>query len=239
MQSDLLINEIYGPVEQGEGKSVGMPCIFLRLATCNLHCKWCDTPYSWDWSRYDKNAEISRMNINEVFEFISTVSKLNPKRTPIKNLVVTGGEPMMQAKQLQPLLALLKSENVMDWIEIETNGTIAIDRSIDAIDQINCSPKLSNSGEPERMRLRPKVLAQYVSDPRVNFKFVVGSAADVSEVIMLVHLYGMKNVYLMPLGKTQEEIITRSPFVRDLASSCGYNFSPRIHIEKHGDVRGV
>ena len=31
---------------QGEGKNQGKPCLFIRLAGCNLHCHWCDTAYA-------------------------------------------------------------------------------------------------------------------------------------------------------------------------------------------------
>ena len=36
---------------QGEGASLGFPAVFLRLSLCNLHCHWCDTPYTWNWEQ--------------------------------------------------------------------------------------------------------------------------------------------------------------------------------------------
>ena len=75
----LKVNEIFKSI-QGEGKSAGLPVIFLRLAMCNLHCIWCDTPHTWNWTgskflhpvKYDKNKEIHPMEISEVFEKITS-----------------------------------------------------------------------------------------------------------------------------------------------------------------------
>ncbi|MDP8906059.1 MAG: 7-carboxy-7-deazaguanine synthase QueE, partial [Thermoproteota archaeon] len=44
----LKVSEVFDSI-QGEGSYAGTPCIFLRLATCNLKCAWCDTKYTWDW----------------------------------------------------------------------------------------------------------------------------------------------------------------------------------------------
>lgn len=42
---DLLVSEVFGPTVQGEGKHCGRIAAFVRLGGCNLHCRWCDTPY--------------------------------------------------------------------------------------------------------------------------------------------------------------------------------------------------
>ena len=52
----LLVAERFGverPTFQGEGPSSGVPALFIRLSRCNLTCTWCDTPYTWDTSRFD------------------------------------------------------------------------------------------------------------------------------------------------------------------------------------------
>ena len=67
----LNVNEIFGPTIQGEGPHTGRLVGFLRLAGCNLACSWCDTPYSWDWTKYDK-AEESKRILHRTFLLTTT-----------------------------------------------------------------------------------------------------------------------------------------------------------------------
>ena len=53
----LKLSEVFESI-QGEGPSAGLPCVFVRLATCNLHCSYCDTKYTWDWQNYDYEREV-------------------------------------------------------------------------------------------------------------------------------------------------------------------------------------
>ena len=47
MAANLQVSEIFKSL-QGEGTRAGLPCTLIRLAGCNLRCKWCDTQYAWD-----------------------------------------------------------------------------------------------------------------------------------------------------------------------------------------------
>ena len=80
---------------QGEGVHIGKPAVFLRLSLCNLACTWCDTKYTWDWKRYDPKKQIIEMSPEEIGREVL--------RYNCKHLVVTGGEPMIQHRQLIPL----------------------------------------------------------------------------------------------------------------------------------------
>ena len=73
---------------QGEGVSAGTPCIFIRLALCNLSCSWCDTKYTWDWKSYEYNDEVMTLDVNEIK---SIVDRFN-----LKHVVITGGEHLLQ-----------------------------------------------------------------------------------------------------------------------------------------------
>src|SRR4051812_33737371 len=86
--------EIFSSI-QGEGFSLGRPSVFVRLAGCNLHCSWCDTPYTWDWSRFDPRSETLKLSLVDVFTQVHAFG--------IKNVVITGGEPLLQAKDLARL----------------------------------------------------------------------------------------------------------------------------------------
>jgi 7-carboxy-7-deazaguanine synthase len=241
----IAINEIYGPVSQGEGKSAGKPVMFLRLSGCNLACIWCDTPYTWNWigakfvhpDKYDPKVEVHKM------EWIDIFTELISKAGDVKALVISGGEPMLQQDRLIPLLQVLKENNW--WIEIETNGTIApTEEFSNLIEQFNCSPKTENSGpdNPLKDRLVPSAL-QAISGlgEKAIFKFVVQSQEDLPEIMNIVTAgrISAKQVFLMPEGRTAEEQLKRQEEVKQMCKVLNYNFSPRLHILEFGNKRGV
>ena len=239
---NIIVNEVYGPVKQGEGKSAGKEVMFLRTSGCNLACVWCDTPYSWNWQgtkfehpdKFDPKKEMHQMSPDEV------LNKLRELSTDIRALVISGGEPMLQQDNLIPLLEKLREDNY--WLEVETNGTRAPnDRFIELIDQINCSPKLSNSGldNPVEKRIKEDALQKIASSEKTTFKFVIGSDQDIPEILSLVERFQMKQVYLMPLGKTKEEQELRIKQVEQLCQQYGFKFSPRLHVIDNLNHRGI
>lgn len=237
----LKINEIFGPTVQGEGKSVGKGVMFIRTAQCNLHCHWCDTPYTWNWigtkfshpEKYDPEKEIHEMSKKDI---VHKLESLGGKS--VKAVVVSGGEPMLQQKQLLPLFKLLTGMGW--WIEIETNGTVPPKPEfLGMVDQINCSPKLSNSGDSKKLRVRPKALEKLAACAKVNFKFVVGNQDDINEVFEYIDTFNLKDVYLMPMGKTKEELALTTDMTKELCGETGLKYSGRIHITQYGGGRGI
>lgn len=240
----LKVNEIFGPTIQGEGKTAGKEVLFLRLSTCNLHCIWCDTPYTWNWEgtkhahpkKFDKAKELHEMGYFEVISKLQTLGK-----DKVKSLVISGGEPLLQQDSLLPLLQTLHTYGW--WIEIETNGTIA-PRSevIEVVNQFNCSPKLSNNvADSKTARVRPMALNTLTACEKVYFKFVVASDKDIEEITEYVQSFHMvpSRVYLMPLGMTREELEQTRDKTKKLASDFGYNFSDRLHVVQFGGIRAV
>lgn len=235
----LKVNEIFGPTIQGEGKSLGKKVVFLRLALCNLHCVWCDTAYTWRYDAkhphnddvvYSPKKEVHLMSEQEVFIRLVAMG--------VKSLVISGGEPTLQQKQLIPLLQNLKGDGW--WIEVETNGTVPLrSEFVSLVDQINCSPKLANSGDPEELRIREKTLQSLVKNKKTNFKFVISTDKDAVEAKTLVTKFGMEEVFFMPEGRTREELTLRQNFVQALAGECGTHYTPRQHIIQWGTKRGV
>src|SRR3954468_10173863 len=92
----LKVSEIFESL-QGEGVSTGMPCIFVRLAQCNLHCTWCDTKYTWDFERYRYEDEGREVTAREIAERVNA--------TVSRRLVLTGGEPLLQQRPLREVFA--------------------------------------------------------------------------------------------------------------------------------------
>lgn len=229
---------------QGEGASFGRPSVFLRTSHCNLHCVWCDTPYTWnfigtefahrDGRKFDRAAETVDMDVAEIAARLMAA-------TP-RHLVLTGGEPLLQQRELAELCAALKAADPAWHVEIETNGSIAPMADTAAqIDQFNVSPKLAHSGNVASLALKPDLLAWYAGDPRANFKFVVATPEDVAEVDEITAHAGMPaaRVWLMPEGTDSATLRARAAWLEPICLAHGYNFSDRLHIHLHGDTRGT
>lgn len=163
---------------------------------------------------------------------------MNMGLTKVNAVVISGGEPMLQQKELVALVKALK--DIGCWVEIETNGTIEIVPELQQlVDQFNCSPKLSNSGDPGRLRFRYQALKCLASMPKTCFKFVVSSLQDIDEILHLVKLFDLKQVYLMPEGKTKDELAQHEQLTRDLCDRFDFIFSQRLHIIQFGAKRAV
>jgi organic radical activating enzyme len=226
----LRVSEVFASI-QGEGPNAGKPCVFLRLAVCNLRCVWCDTPYSWDWSRYDYSREVAELTVAEVAQRLRQARR--------ERLIVTGGEPMLQQ---EGLIALFERLDPGCFVEVETNGTLPVNaRLLDRVGQWNVSPKLENSGEPRSRRIHPEVLAALRDTGKAWLKCVIEAPAQVDEVEALVEeiAWPRSHVLLMPQSANREELRLRAPGIEDVARRRGFGVSPRLHLEMFDGRRGV
>ena len=216
---------------QGEGPSCGRPSIFIRLAYCNLRCAWCDTKYTWDWQHYYRKLEVAGITVAEAEEILDDLAG--------DNLVVTGGEPLLQQEALTLLLMGQKGRSRR--IEIETNGTVTPEQNLDAaVDQWNVSPKLANSGEPESRRIVDTTLGWFRENPKACFKFVIQSDEDIVEVESLVKRIRLPHTrcFLMPEASDTEALKERGPRIAEVCVRLGFRFSPRLQVERWGGARG-
>lgn len=224
--------EIFASV-QGEGVTCGLPSVFVRLALCNLRCSWCDTRYTWDWTAYDPATFILALPPEDV------AARVIQRATGPRNVVVTGGEPLLQQRALVPLAQTLRAHGLRT--EVETNGTIIPAEGLArAVDQWNVSPKLANSGNAPAQQEVPETLAWFAREPGAYFKFVIVQPEDVQEARALVERYGVPadRVVLMPEGTEPAALAMRSGWLVQAAVRLGYRFSPRLHILLWGDERG-
>lgn len=235
---NLAVSEIFGPTFQGEGKFAGTRTAFLRLAGCNLHCSWCDTPYTWDWTgrngkRYSVREESKVMHISEVCDSID--------RLQCKHLVITGGEPMLQQDALAQMLRGTKAEYE---VEIETNGTITPKTPLYVqLAHLDVSPKLSNSGMPREMRIKPQVLWDLGLRGKASFKFVcTNEKRDLDEVDEIVYeIYGnarFNNIWIMPEGRDARTILATAQALAPEVLARGYNMTLRMQTLLWGAERG-
>lgn len=224
---------------QGEGPSVGTPVAFLRLSRCNLACVWCDTAYTWHFdgdNRPHRDGETFARKPNQlslaVEDVAAQIAALGQTR-----LIITGGEPLMQAGKLADML-----EHLPDMaVEVETNGTIDPPARLDVrVDQYNVSPKLAHSGNPADLALKPAMLARWATDERAFFKFVIAGAEDVDEVLALArtHAIPARRIFLMPEGTDSAALRQRMDWLAPLCLKHGFRMSDRLHIHLYGDTRG-
>jgi 7-carboxy-7-deazaguanine synthase len=157
----LLISELFYSI-QGESTWAGLPCLFIRLAGCNLRCNYCDAHYTWD----EEAAE--PMAIADILAWTA--------QYPGSMVEITGGEPLRQDGVYPLMLALLNADR---QVLLETNGSLPLDAVPDAV-RIIMDIKCPDSGMaahnlPENInRLRERSRRQC----RDEIKFVLSSEGD-------------------------------------------------------------
>ena len=225
---------------QGEGPSAGKPCAFVRLSRCNLACVWCDTAYTWrftgdnrphtDAIAFDRKA--NQVMLSEA-QAAARIAALGQSR-----LVITGGEPLLQAPALARMIALLPPM----LIEVETNGTVIPTPALDALaQQHNVSPKPRHRGNPAEITLNSDTLSAWASKPEACFKFVISAPEALAEVLALqkTHAIAPERIFLMPEGRDSESLRARAVWLAQLCAEHGFSFSDRLHIHLYGDTRAT
>ena len=218
----LVVSEVFGPTIQGEGPSAGRAASFVRLSRCNLSCSWCDTPYSWDHRRFDLRVESTTLVVEDIVERLV--------RLPPELVVLTGGEP---AIQLGPAIELVDALNRRGKsVEVETNGTLALEQLTDLCRLIVVSPKLANSGLPQSDRIRFAVLEELAALENVVFKFVVTSLGDLDEAEALATRLSIRPaaVWIMPEGIEHSVVTQRMQLLADSVAARGWSLSGRLQL---------
>lgn len=219
---------------QGEGPATGRRCFFVRLGMCNLHCSWCDTPYTWDHSRYDVAAECPDTPTEEI---VQRLVDLGAKRDSM--VVLSGGEPLMHHTKLLPLLV-----REFEW-HVETNGTIPPPRWwTEHVTHTSVSPKvITHDSDPVKKRIKPRSLRKWASladEGHAIFKFVVATTADLDLVADLVADIGIPvtSVWVMPEGTDATTLDARLADITQDAIDRGFNVTGRMHTMIWGQERG-
>ncbi|GGG88802.1 7-carboxy-7-deazaguanine synthase QueE [Edaphobacter dinghuensis] len=115
--------ELYKSV-QGESSFTGLPCIFVRFAGCNLRCAWCDSEYTFTGGKPFSEDEV-----------VAQIEAL----APCKLVEFTGGEPMLQAKELLPLMQRLLAQDYTLMMETSGERPLAeVPKAVHKIVDVKC-----------------------------------------------------------------------------------------------------
>lgn len=219
---------------QGEGVHAGRRQLFVRLAGCNLRCRYCDTPASLErtggWRLHSRDGVVEEPNPVSVESVRSGVRELLDSEPSVDGVALTGGEPLLQAE----FLALLLSDGALPRPRLlETNGMLPdrLEIVLPGVDVVSMDMKIpSNSGESEFWAAHARFLT--LARGRVYVKILVDSQTALVEIeraALLVRDTAPETpVFLQPIT-TPSGVVALSPQVL----VCAFNAVHR-HLE---DVR--
>ena len=192
----------------------------------------CDSTSQWLWRGEDKEFQylIDRWKEQDIYEDI--------KNGTIR-IIWTGGEPTIKGHQE----AIVNFHNYWgeqgeptfnSYSEIETNGTVVIeDHLFRLLNQINCSPKLSNSGMTEKQRINPDAIKRIMEHSNYQFKFVISNEEDIKELFrdfVVPFSIPLSNVVCMPGLDDVANFEERTQFVLEMAKKYKFRGLTRLHI---------
>ena len=215
----------------------------------------CDSTSQWLWRGEDKEFQylIDRWKEQGIYDDI---------KNGTIHIIWTGGEPTIKGHQ-EAIYRFIKywANHVEDnnegetevhsynsttgihsvhfkpvnsFHEIETNGTVVIDEMLfGRIDQINCSPKLSNSGMTEKQRINPDAIKRILEHSIYQFKFVISNEEDIKELFrdfVVPFSIPLKNVVCMPGLDSQTDFHERTQFVLEMSKRYKFRGLTRLHI---------
>jgi len=217
---------------QGEGKLSGIPVLFVRTAGCNLRCTWmndqgnidiCDTPYS-----------SHHVTEYEEWEIDDIITVLEYNREHLNHIVISGGEPTIQAPGLTALASAIRKKLGMH-ITLETNGTNYLPELASDINLFSISPKLKSSEPSEsknktlenpvdkayienhaRLRKNTEVIQKYINSC-MQLESYYGDKVDTVPVKRQNHDFQLKFVVARE-GDEQEikqDFLSKLGFVRN------------------------
>ncbi len=158
----LTVFEIYQSI-QGESTHAGLPCVFVRLAACDLRCAWCDTPYAFTGGR--------KMSVEEVVAAVGAYG--------CREVEITGGEPLLQKDAIALMERLLAAGHT---VLLETGGHISIadvPRAVVKIVDVKCpgSGEAARQHWPNLQLLAPHDEVKFVIADRADFEYARDVAA--------------------------------------------------------------
>ena len=219
------IVEIFTSID-GEGARTGLPCTFIRIHTCNLHCSYCDSRYACEGEDYKE------MYLDEIVEVV--------ENNRIPAVTITGGEPLLHDNVYHLIETLAKRSYC---INIETNGSIDLSR-LDYLRyrlgdfgniMITMDWKCESSGMSSYMK---ESNFQYLNKYDV-LKFVVGNHEDLTQMKHILSSYLiLAQIFVSPVfGEIEPKEIVEYLLAHEL-----YDVKTQVQLHKilwPADMRGV
>lgn len=199
----MVLIELYVSV-QGESSFAGLPCIFVRLAGCNLRCSWCDSEYTFSGGE--------KFTLDQVEQKIALLA-------PVKLVEFTGGEPMLQERELLPFMDRLLSQGYMLLLETSGERRLAeVPKAVHKIMDVKCPA----SGESGRFHLANLETLT----PRDEVKFVISDRTDYEFAREFIRQHDVASrcghILLSPA-------FTKTPTPQRTAENC--TLDPRLLVE--------
>ncbi|MCJ7854959.1 putative 7-carboxy-7-deazaguanine synthase QueE [Lachnospiraceae bacterium NSJ-143] len=217
------VAEIFTSIN-GEGTKAGQPAVFVRFAGCNLNCSYCDTK----WAN-EPDADFKLMDSAMILDTV--------KKTGIKNITLTGGEPLLR-EGMYELLKLIADDSFLE-AEIETNGSV----DLKGFSQIRNRPSFTMDYKLPSSGMEDFMLTENFSVLGSNdtVKFVSGSMADLERALEIIKRYRLTDkchVYISPVfGSIEPERIVGFMIENKMN---GINLQLQLHkIIWNPDMRGV
>jgi len=239
---------------QGEGRYIGTPSVFIRLAGCNFQCEGfdCKLPSPLDGSTLigcDTIRAVNKKHFGHTWtnatsgELIELYKSHNPTLDKRVHCVITGGEPTLYFDDRLYEFALWLNSNGIKTT-VETNASIKID--FDKYPDYkqfaySMSVKLSNSGEPYKKRVNPEALKAISNYSECWYKFVIDKAniealkGEIEEIKAICDI----PVYCMPSGGNMETLKSNAEATFLFCMENKFNYTDRIHIRVFNDKEGI
>lgn len=202
----------------------------------------CDTTPVWLRGNY--------VEFEELINCWKTQGVYDKIRTGLIHLIWTGGEPTIKQHQ-ESIINFDRFWQTYDnggekcnvFHEIETNGRNYINADLfNILDQINCSPKLSNSGMTAKQRIVPESIKRIMEHPNYQFKFVITNEDDIFEMFdTFINPFNipLQNVCCMPGLVSRDNFHERTHFVLEMAKKYGFIGLTRLHVSAYDKLTGV
>ena len=206
---------------QGEGLTAGMYTSFVRFATCNFDCEWCDTPYALATQNERAKLRSEKMSHGDIVMYVA--------REESPAVCLTGGEPMVQ----KPIKLAEEFSDMDKYVSVETNGSIFVEEMLSSVSLWSLSPKLK-SAKTVHWSEHDEEVKKFLdvwNGSNVQIKLVVGSDEDIMDAESFVKEFYIEEAgipfYLMPVFNVWKG--------KDIMKAWNFeNFpSTRISVQQH------